>query len=109
MSDFQNAIVAIERAEAAHQKTQAENARLQARVKCFEDAGGVTMSTRIFTEMRLREEAEAALAAVREQRCETCRDSVEATSGVRYCVGPGHGVACEEFGHRCGAWARREP
>jgi len=50
----------------------------------------------------------ADLAALKARTCETCRESVEATSGTRYCIGPGHGVACEEFGFTCGEWAAKE-
>ena len=50
----------------------------------------------------------ADLAALKGRTCETCRESVEATSGTRYCIGPGHGVACEEFGFTCGEWAAKE-
>jgi hypothetical protein len=53
-------------------------------------------------------EREAALAELRGRVCGTCRDSVEGSSGTRFCIGPGHGVACEEFGNTCGAWAAKE-
>jgi hypothetical protein len=52
--------------------------------------------------------AEAELAALKARTCGTCRDSVEGSSGTRFCIGPGHGVACEEFGNTCGAWAAKE-
>ena len=55
-------------------------------------------------EMALR----ADLAALKARTCATCRESVEASSGARYCIGPGHGVACEEFGFTCGSWAAKE-
>ena len=50
----------------------------------------------------------AELDALKGRTCDGCRDSLEATSGARFCVGPGHGVACEEFGFTCGAWQARE-
>lgn len=53
-------------------------------------------------------QAEAALAALKRRTCDGCRESVESSSGARFCIGPGHGVACEEFGFTCGAWAVKE-
>ena len=56
---------------------------------------------------------EADLAALREQRCETCRHSVRYTdNGSLYCYvlrNALNDVPCQLVGYRCGAWARREP
>jgi hypothetical protein len=60
------------------------------------------------------EQLKADLAALQEQRCETCRYRMPDNgcglhdSRLRD-DGNYEYVPCADFGHRCGAWARREP
>jgi hypothetical protein len=67
-----------------------------------------------------REDVDAALALViaeltrlEGQTCATCRHSYTPLSAMLACGltkdDAGDGLPCETFGHRCGAWARREP
>lgn len=82
-------------------------AALAAQVEAQEKA--LAASRQLFRdELKHTGELQMKVEAQERRTCDTCSESVQATSGHRYCIGPGHGVACEEFGNTCGAWRPRD-
>jgi hypothetical protein len=89
----------------AAQTVAAEVRRLQAERDTF------YMDYRVKTDAQLKQ-AEAALAALRDQVCSNCKERGEMFS---WRGGPGedfcnlHDCRCVSLGHRCGLWTRRRP